>query len=91
MTDKKWAIICDCAWCNGEGETYGNDPSKKAEECRECEGHGIEVFYEDADQYENEEEVREDYKEKDILFVALVDSAWGGVDRAWGSPTLSME
>jgi len=84
MTDKKWAIICDCAWCNGEGETYGNDPSKKAEKCRECEGHGIEEFYEDADEYENEEEVREDYKEKDILFVALVD-------RAWGSPTISME
>ena len=84
MTDKKWAIICDCAWCHGEGETYGNDPSKKAEECRECEGHGIEEFYEDGDEYENEEEVREDYKSKEILFVALVD-------RAWGSPTTNME
>ena len=72
MTDKKWVIICDCTWCNGEGETYDNDPTKKAEECRECEGHGIEEFYENSDQYENEEEVREDYKSKDILFVALV-------------------
>ena len=84
MTDKKWAIICDCAWCNGEGETYGNDPSKKAEECRECEGHGIEEFYEDGDEYENKEEVREDYKSKDILFIALVDDGWG-------SSTTSME
>ena len=79
MTDKKWAIICDCTWCNGEGETYGNDPNEKAEECRECEGHGIEEFYEDGDEYENEEEVREDYKSKDILFVALVDRAWGSL------------
>ena len=91
MTDKKWVVICDCTWCHGEGETYGNDPSKKAEECRECDGHGIEEFYEDGDEYENEEEVREDYKSKEILFVALVDRAWGVVDRAWGSPTTSME
>ena len=81
MTDKKWVIICDCAWCNGEGETYGNDPSEKADESRECDG----------DEYENEEEVREDYKSKDIIFLSLVDRAWGVVDRAWGSPTTSME
>ena len=79
MTDKKWSIICDCTWCNGKGETYGNDPNEKAEECRKCEGHGIEEFYEDGDEYENEEEVREDYKSKDILFVALVDRAWGSL------------
>ena len=85
MTDNKWwEIVIWCKWCNGEGYTTGNDPSKKAEECRECEGHGIEEFYEDADQYENEEEAREDYKSKEILFVALVD-------RSWGSPTTSME
>jgi|TARA_R110002012_G_C11307955_1_gene574200 DnaJ-class molecular chaperone len=84
MTDKKWVIICDCAWCNGEGETHGNDPSKKSEECRECDGHGIEEFTEDSDEFKNEREARKGYKGKNILFVALVD-------RAWGSPTTTME
>ena len=86
MTDNKWwHIVTWCKWCNGEGYTTDNNPSKREELCRECEGTGESYFVEEEWRYENEQEVRENYK--DIIKIEVLLE--GNI--SWGSPTLSME
>jgi DnaJ-class molecular chaperone len=84
MTDNKWwNIVIWCKWCNGEGYTTDNDPSKREEVCRECEGIGEHTYVEEEWRYEDEQEVRDNYE--DIKSIKLLEGT------SWGSPTLSME
>ena len=84
MTDNKWwNIVTWCKWCNGEGYTTDNDPSKREEVCRECEGIGEHTYVEEEWRYEDEQEVRDNYE--DIKSIKLLEGT------SWGSPTLSME
>jgi len=84
MTDNKWwEIVTWCKWCNGEGYTTDNDPSKKAEVCDDCDGIGEHTYVEEEWRYEDEQEIRDNYE--DIKLIELLEGT------AWGSATLDME
>ena len=85
MTDRWYHITTWCKWCNGEGYTTDNNPSKRRTRCIECEGKGITHYMEDFDSYEKTIYIYSDYE--DVKDIRVIEDK----NVSWGSPTLSME